>query len=128
MYSRCTETPGHTLQQRTSEHLSEPSKPVCCPYVFHGPDCAPGRKPSREHGCVGHFKKAWSTACKAAGFPVGRKHGGFVFHNTRHAASTNLVNAGVSTNDAMEVTGHRTRSVFDRYKIAVKEQTRRCAR
>jgi integrase len=49
----------------------------------------------------------------------------FTFHNTRHSAATNLVNAGVSTNDAMEVTGHRTRSVFDRYKIAVKEQTRR---
>ena len=41
---------------------------------------------------------------------------------------TNLVNAGVSTNDAMEVSGHRTRSVFDRYKIAVEEQTREALR
>jgi integrase len=39
--------------------------------------------------------------------------GGFTFHDTRHSVVTNSVNAGVSTNDAMEVSGHRTWSVFD---------------
>jgi hypothetical protein len=94
-----------------------------CRYVFHGPDC--GRTPpSAAYGCVGDFKKAWAAACQAAGFPVGRKHGGFVFHNTRHTAVTNLVNAGVPAHEAMAVSGHRTRSVFDRYSLTLKAQTR----
>src|SRR5205807_10107867 len=59
------------------------SPPVHCPYLFHGPHCAPDRKPSKDYGCIGDFKKAWNSACKKAGFPVGRKAGGFVFHHTR---------------------------------------------
>src|SRR5262249_34586128 len=94
-----------------------------CRYVFHGPDCGE-RPPSTLYGCVGDFKKAWTAACVAAGFPVGRKHGGFVFHNTRHTAVTNLVNAGVPAHEAMAVSGHQTRSVFDRYSLTLKAQTR----
>ena len=74
------------------------------------------------------FKRAWATACTKAGFPVGRKHGGFVFHNTRHTAVTNLVNAGVPAHEAMTVSGHRTRSIFDRYSLSLKEQTRKALR
>ena len=54
---------------------------------------------------------------------MGRKHGGFVFDNTRHTAA-NLVNAGVPPHEAMAVTGHRTRSVFDTHSIPLKDQTR----
>ena len=99
-----------------------------CRFVFHGPDCAPGQTPSKHYGYIGDFKKAWATACKKAGFPIGRKAGGFVFHNTRHSAVTNLVDAGTSTNDAMAVSGHRTRSISDRYKITPGEQTRSALR
>src|SRR5215813_15606516 len=63
-----------------------------------------------------------------AGFRVGRKHGGFVFHNTRHTAVTNLVNAGTPAHEAMNVSGHRTRSAFDRYSIRVDERTRAALR
>ena len=76
----------------------------------------------------GTFKKAWGTACKNAGFPLGRAAGGFVFHNTRHTAVTNLVNAGVPAHEAMAVSGHKTRSVFDRYSIPLKDQTRAALR
>jgi hypothetical protein len=55
---------------------------------------------------------------------VGRKRGGYVFHNTRHTAVTNLVNAGVPAHEAMAVSGHQTRSVFDRYSLTLKAQTR----
>jgi hypothetical protein len=61
---------------------------------------------------------------RRAGVPVGRKHGGFVFHNSRHTAVTNLVNAGVPAHEAMAISGHRTRSVFDRYSLTLKAQTR----
>jgi integrase len=96
--------------------------------VFHGRHCGPGRTPSKHHGCIGDFKRAWTTACTKAGFPVGRKQGGFVFHNTRHTAVTNLVNAGVPAHEAMTVSGHRTRSIFDRYSLSLKEQTRKALR
>src|SRR5262245_24310279 len=88
-----------------------------CRYVFHGPYCSPGRTPSKQYGCVGDFKKAWTKACKAAGFPIGRKAGGFVFHNTRHTAVTNLVNAGVPAHEAQGSVGapdeERLRQVLD---------------
>ena len=77
---------------------------------------------------MGDFKCGWATACKKAGFPVGRQAGGFVFHNTRHTAVTNLVNSGVPEYEAMTVSGHRTRSVFDRYSLSLKQQIKAALR
>ena len=95
-----------------------------CPYLFHGPDCRPGHTPSKVYGCVGTFHKAWATACKAAGFPVGRKAGGYVFHHTRNTAATNLRAAGLSEADCMAVGGWKTRAVFDWYNLGDVEALR----
>jgi integrase len=72
------------------------------------------------------FKKRWKTACVKAGCP------GMLRHDFRRTAVRNLVNSGVAERIAMKVTGHRSRTVFDRYHIVspadLQEATRKlCA-
>lgn len=60
------------------------------------------------------FRKAWKAACAATGLQ------GRIVHDFRRTAVRNLVRSGVSEKVAMELTGHLTRSVFDRYNITSK--------
>ena len=98
-----------------------------CRNLFHGRGCAPGHTPSTRYACIGDFKKAWRTAVEAAGFTVGRATG-YVWHNTRHSAVTNLTNAGVPRHEAKTVSGHTTDEVFNRYSIGTEQQQRAALR
>ncbi|HET6178583.1 MAG TPA: site-specific integrase [Candidatus Sulfotelmatobacter sp.] len=83
-----------------------------------------------------NLRKEWTKACAARGLGriikvEGKKYDpryeGLIVHDLRRSAVRNLVNAGVPETVAMKISGHKTRSVFDRYAIASEtDLTKRC--
>jgi integrase len=107
-----------------------------CPYIFH----LAGR-------AIGEFRKSWKTACIDAGIcevlkneqgnpvVIKDKRGNErevkiptkIFHDFRRTAIRNMIRSGIPERVAMKISGHKTRSVFDRYNIVSDQDLKEAA-
>ena len=93
---------------RTQRQLRDESFPFC-QHVFFNHSTG---KPIKD------FRAAWDTACKRLGLEDGH------FHDLRRCGVRNLVRSGVPEKVAMAISGHKTRSIFDRYNIVNEDDIR----
>ena len=93
-----------------------------CEYVcfWYPTDCEIGKAPESGRGGrrnepgmpLKSFYESWKSAVKRAGFPD------LLFHDLRRSAVRNMIEkAGLSEKRAMEISGHKTRSMILRYDI-----------
>jgi len=117
--------------------LFEPANPAD---VLHRADAVAVRDPPLplEHACGGlaaelaggqklpkpirAFNKAWKKACTAGGCPGSNPH------DLRRTSVRNLVLASIPKRVAVQMTGHKTRSVFERHNIISKSDLLDAAR
>jgi integrase len=76
----------------------------------------------RHGGKISYFRKSWNTACAKIHKPV------LFFHDLRRSAVRNVIRVGVPERVAMTISGHKTRSVFDRYNIVSREDLKKAAK
>jgi integrase len=100
-----TDALARLLEAQKAEHERLKADGVICPWVFNRSN----RKVKGKR--ITTFIKAFRAACTKAGCP------GRIPHDLRRTAVRNPVRAGVPERVAMQMTGHKTRSVFERYNI-----------
>lgn len=77
-----------------------------CELVFHRSSKGKDGQPVRD------YRKTWRLALKEARLPLT-----LLPYDLRRSALRNMVRAGVDFTVAMKISGHKTRSTFDRYNI-----------
>ena len=90
------------IMRRLAKRLPE------CPFVFH-----------RDGNPIKSFRRAFKSACRNVGLDD------TVPHDMRRSGVRNLRRAGNDEHDCMEISGHKTRAVFDRYDIIDEDDQRR---
>ena len=126
-------------RRRVSRQVKSENSVTLTDLVFH-----------HKGRAIADFRKAWARACVVAG--VGKlvcprcyggvngeqhcakcnrqwkqerlKYVGRIFHDFRRTAVRNMVRAGVPEKVAMSISGHKTRSIFDRYNIVSERDLR----
>jgi len=109
------------LKARQAERERVKKAGFIVPQVFFR-EVADGRGGDKKPSEIVSLNKAWQRACRLAGCP------GRIPHDLRRTAVRNLVRAGIPECVAMELTGHKTRSVFERYNITSAGDLRDAAR
>ena len=88
------------LEAQRAEHDRLKSAQRIVPFVFH-----------RDGVRIRNFRRAWLSACIAAGVPAR------IPHDFRRTAVRNLERASVPRSSAMAMVGHKTESIYRRYAI-----------
>jgi integrase len=94
---------------------------IASDFVFH-----------RSGRPVGGIRKAWTSACLAAGIqPETKMRAGKAVvvpgrkvHDFRRTAARDMIRSGTPETVVMAVTGHTTRAMLDRYNITSERDTR----
>lgn len=97
-------------RRKTARQFKVDASTMVSALIFHR-----GGEPIRE------FRKSWATACRLTG--VRR-----LFHDLRRSACRNMVAAGVAQVTAMQLSGHKTDSMFRRYAIVAESDMRAALR
>jgi integrase len=104
-------------QQKLADRLKRETETIVR-FVF----CYSNGKKTGKRITESGFNKAWRKARIEAGCPAR------IPHDFRRTAVRNLVRAGVPERVSMQLTGHKTRAVFERYNIVSPGDLRDAAR